>query len=281
MKNRLFVLLTALALGLFIPVSPSFAADPSAAATELKDLVAKVNAGIRDGKRTEAEQADNLKEFDALLAKHKGETSDDVAQILYMKAMLYVQIFKNSDKGAELIKQLQHDFPDTTPGKNAEKVLANLKEGAEAEKIQAALVPHAIFPDFDVKDLDGKPLSVAGYKGKVVMVDFWATWCGPCVGEVPNVVKTYEKYHDKGFEIIGISLDAEGDKDKLISFTKDHKMPWRQYYDGLHWQNKLAVKYGIRSIPATFLLDGEGKIIARDVRGPDLEPAVAKALGVN
>jgi len=87
--------------------------------------------------------------------------------------------------------------------------------------------------------------------------------------------------HEKGFEIIGVSLDREGDKDKMISFTKEHNMPWPQFYDGKYWQNELSVKYGIRSIPATFLLDGSGKIIAKNVRGEALEPAVKKALGVN
>jgi len=132
------------------------------------------------------------------------------------------------------------------------------------------------FPDFDVKDTAGKPLSIASLKGKVVLVDFWATWCPPCRAEVPNVVKTYEKYHPKGFEIIGVSLDQ--DQTRLTNFTKQQKMTWQQYFDGKGWGNKLATKYGVQSIPATFLLDGEGKIIAKDLRGEDLDQAVSKAL---
>src|SRR5258706_2710274 len=94
--------------------------------------------------------------------------------------------------------------------------------------------------------------------------------------ELPNVLETYKKHHDKGFEIIGISLDK--DKEKLTSFTKTKDMPWQQFFDGKMWSNKLAVKYGVHSIPMTYLLDGEGKIIGRSLRGENLEDAVAKAL---
>ena len=135
------------------------------------------------------------------------------------------------------------------------------------------------FPGFEEKDVAGKPLSIDNYKGKVVLIDFWATWCGPCVAELPNVLKVYEKHHGKGFDIIGISLDQ--DEAKLTSFTKQKNMTWQQFFDGQGWGNKLAAKYGVNSIPATFLLDGEGKIIGKDLRGEALEEAVTKALGAN
>ena len=99
----------------------------------------------------------------------------------------------------------------------------------------------------------------------------------PCRGEIPNVVATYQKYHDQGFEIIGVSLDQ--DRQKLLDYTREQDMTWPQYFDGQGWGNKLAAKYGIESIPATFLLDGNGKIIGRDLRGDELTAAVAKALG--
>ena len=277
MKNSLLTMLAMSAL--LVSGCGVRAADSPAASTELKDLVARINASLKEGKRTEAELAGPLKEFDTLLAKHKGQTNDDVAEIAFMKATLYVEVLQQTDKGTEMLKQIQHDFPASAPAKRVDQILASLKQGEAARKIQESLAVASPFPDFDVKDLDGKALSVAGYKGKVVMIDFWATWCGPCVGEVPNVAKVYEKYHPQGFEIIGVSLDRDGDKAKLISFTKEHNMPWRQYYDGKFWSNDLAVKYGIQAIPATFLLDRSGKIIAKNVRGEALEPAVEKALG--
>ena len=133
------------------------------------------------------------------------------------------------------------------------------------------------FPDFNETDLDGKPLSVGNYKGKIVLVDFWATWCGPCVGELPNVLKAYENYHRKGFEIVGISLDS--DKDKLTSFLKAKNMTWQQFFDGQGWKKKIAQKYQVHSIPATYLIDKEGKLIAANLRGEALATALSKVLG--
>jgi peroxiredoxin len=270
MKTKLPVALLIFALSLTIQTA--VAADTSPLASELRTLMAKVQTKVRQGQKTEADLAPELKEFDTLLAAHKGEKADDVAQILLTKAMVYQRFLNEPAKGDALIEQIQRDFPNSRQAKM-------LKEQAEAKQRHAALVEGAKFPDFEVKDTAGKPLSVADYKGKVVLLDFWATWCGPCVRELPNVIKAYEAYHQKGFEIIGISLDKE--EPKLTAFTKEKNMTWRQYFDGLVWQNKLAVKYGINSIPATFLLDGKGTIIGRDLRGEALDKAVAQALAKN
>lgn len=242
---------------------------PSAITTELKAVIAQVQAKIKSGKQSEADLAPELKAFDELLAKHKDEKTDEVAQVLYMKATLYAQVFQDETKGKELLEQLKREFPDS-------KFVAQLKQQEEAEKAQANLAVGKPFPDFTEKDTAGKPLSIAAYKGKVVLIDFWATWCGPCVKELPNVIKAYEKHHADGFEIIGISLDQ--DRKKLETFVKQQNMTWPQYFDGKGWQNKLAQQYGVNSIPATYLLDREGKIIGKGLRGEKLEAAVAAAL---
>ena len=119
------------------------------------------------------------------------------------------------------------------------------------------------------------------YKGKVVLLDFWATWCGPCVAELPNVSAAYAKFHPQGLEILSVSLDQEDAAAKLAAFTKEHQMPWPEIYDGKYWSAAVAVKYHIDSIPHAFLVDGDtGRIIADgdSLRGRQLAPAIEKAL---
>jgi peroxiredoxin len=274
MKIKCFAALAAALLA--FPGQQCLAEEQGDVTTELKALVRKVQAKLEEGKRTEQELASELNEFDALLVRHKDGKPEDIAKILYTKATLYLQVFDDVVKGTEVLTRLKRDFPETEPGKAADQLLAMVKRQEEAKKIQAGLVVGSKFPDFNDNDITGKPLSLADYKGKVVLIDFWATWCRPCVAELPNVQKAYDKYHPKGFEIVGVSLDE--DKAKLESFTKQQKMTWPQIFDGKAWENKLAQKYGVNSIPATYLLDGEGKIIAKDLRGSALEEAVAKAL---
>jgi thiol-disulfide isomerase/thioredoxin len=126
-------------------------------------------------------------------------------------------------------------------------------------------------------DIKGVEIDLAKMQDKVILIDFWATWCGPCVAEMPNVTAAYEKYKEKGFEVVGITLDD--DKAAVEKFATDNKMPWPQYFDGKGWENELAQRFGIRSIPATFLVGKGGKIIASNLRGPALEAEIEKALG--
>jgi len=134
----------------------------------------------------------------------------------------------------------------------------------------------AMAMDFTQNDTLDKPVSLSDFKGKYVLIDFWASWCGPCRAENPNVVKAYQQYKDKGFTILGISLD--NNKDAWMKAIEHDQLSWTQVSDLKYWNNEVAQQYGIRSIPANLLLDKNGKIIARNLRGEDLVKKLAELM---
>ncbi|MXV14456.1 TlpA disulfide reductase family protein [Hufsiella ginkgonis] len=160
------------------------------------------------------------------------------------------------------------DIKATELGKN----ISNMIEAARKTKIGAMAM------NFTQNDVNDKPVSLSDFKGKYVLVDFWASWCGPCRAENPNVVATYNEFKDKNFTVLGVSLDQPGKKEEWLKAIKDDNLNWTQVSDLQYWNNAVAKQWGINAIPASFLIDPAGKIIGKNLRGDELKKKLAEVL---
>jgi peroxiredoxin len=133
--------------------------------------------------------------------------------------------------------------------------------------------------DFTQPDTSGAPVALSSFRGKYVLVDFWASWCRPCRMENPNVVASYTKFRNKNFTVLSVSLDKPGDKDKWMDAIHNDKLTWTHVSDLQFWNNAAAVLYHVQQIPQNMLIDPNGKIIARDLRGTELDSKLCEILG--
>jgi peroxiredoxin len=151
--------------------------------------------------------------------------------------------------------------------------ITQLKKKADEKRV---LGVGAVAPDFTMNNQEGQPVALSSLRGKVVLIDFWASWCQPCRHENPNVVKLYNEYKEKGFDIIGVSLDR--DKKSWIKAIEDDQLEWNHVSDLKFWDNVVAKQYKVKSIPHTVLVDKDGKIIAKNLKGEQLAQKLAEIL---
>ncbi|MEH6407437.1 MAG: TlpA disulfide reductase family protein [Leeuwenhoekiella sp.] len=182
----------------------------------------------------------------------------------------------NSDEATEAYDALSQDLKETKKGKEINEFIAKLKAQEVSSKL-ASIGNKA--PEFSAPTPDGKQLALSEVLGKYTIVDFWASWCRPCRLENPNVVKLYNQYHDKGLNIISVSLDRPDEKDRWTQAIKADNMNWYHVSNLLYWQDPIVRQYGITGIPATYLLDDKGVIIDKNLRGDALAEKLDSLLG--
>ncbi len=219
---------------------------------------------LRVLQEAEAELMDNDKVFKKKMVK---ENPDSFVSVMILLDMMNMKAFPVNEI-KELYEGLDDDVKQSTIAKSLEQKL----------KSESAVAIGSKAPNFTAPTPEGEDLSLEDIRGEVTLIDFWAAWCKPCRVENPNIVKIYEKYHDKGLEIIGVSLDRPNQRDKWLKAIEDDKLPWHQVSNLEFWNEPVAQLYGIRAIPAAFILDKDGVIVARDLRGQDLENKIAELL---
>lgn len=179
-----------------------------------------------------------------------------------------------------LNKHLAKERPLTEIKARYERLSNRVKQSNLGKDLKATIADYSaigigrIAPDFTLNTPDGNPVSLSSLRGKCVLIDFWASWCGPCLREAPNIKKVYEKYHDKGFEVLSVSVDDN--KDKWIQAIEKHQLNWLHVSALKGWKCPVAQLYKVSGVPAMFLIDQKGKIVSTKARGEALEKEVSK-----
>jgi peroxiredoxin len=239
-------------------------------------LIAELNgfAALIQREENEKKKEDLFKKYDSVVKKVDAEVGSFVAtkKSSYVSAFLLsvsAQVLADPIVMEQRFNMLSEEVRNSELGKGIAGNIAYSKIGAVGTD---AL-------DFTQNDVEGKPVKLSSFKGKYVLLDFWASWCKPCRMENPNVVKVYNKFKAKNFTVLGVSLDQS--KDAWVKAIESDKLIWSHVSDLKYWENAVAQMYHIQSIPGNFLIDPNGKIVARDLRGEDLEKKLCELIGCN
>lgn len=203
------------------------------------------------------------------------KNTDKMVSVIALSDLINEKVLKIEESEA-YYNSLSEDIQNSTVGESVENYIAQLKSQRIASGL-ASIGNKA--PEFSAKTPEGKELSLSETLGKYTIIDFWASWCRPCRMENPNVVNVYNQYHDKGLNIISVSLDRPDQKERWLQAIEKDKMDWYHVSNLQFWQDPIPRSYGVRAIPATFLLDENGVIIAKDLRGPALGAKMKELLG--
>ncbi len=238
----------------------------------------------------------NVKMEDAYIAWKKAkeandtigmERNDSISNLLDAEMKKQLQEFAKTNNKTVVAPYLviknswQFELPELEELANVMDTSLNKSQYMQALQNRVAILKSVtvgqIAPDFTMNDTAGNPVTLSSLKGKVLLVDFWASWCGPCRAENPNVVKAYKAYSNKGFDVLGCSFDKN--REKWIQAIKDDNLTWGHVSDLKYWSNAAGKLYGINSIPANVLLDKDQKIIARNLRGEELMKKLEEIFG--
>jgi len=215
-------------------------------------------------------------QFKDISLKHVEDHPKSYISLFFIKQFLSDPSFDVA-RGTKMYENLDPTLKNTREGKSIKKTLDGVKTAEKKNDTSAAAIEiGTVAPDFSAPNPQGKDISLKSSLGKLTLIDFWASWCGPCRKENPNVVALYNDFHAKGLNIIGVSLDEKADKWK-DAIAKD-QLTWTHISNLKGWEDPIAKRYYVDGIPATFLLDEKGVVIARNLRGAELRAKVASIL---